>query len=203
MTARIQHPATPFRCQHSPTLVPPPPLPPSRPFLNVGKGLPKPDALDHALCWCNSLGARLPQRHAWIIDEVSKSRLPTANRKTIFHDRSFVAWPVRLHRHDRSSNWYCLQTRTTTSLTLYHLALFFPGKEWSARVSKEVVSGPEAITTGPVMSAPRRIVLEAIEIELVGSQPPWVAGSVPSDNPSVHSCIPCRDQATYEESLAV
>lgn len=114
-------------------------------------------------------GARLSQKHAWIIDEVSKSGLPRANRQTISRDRSFVAWPGRLHRHSSPTNRYCLQTRTTALIALYHLALSAPGKGWSARASKEAVSGPEAIAGDPEMSTPRRIVLEPIQAELVGS----------------------------------
>lgn len=45
--------------------------------------------------------------------------------------------------------------------------------------------------------------LEAIKTNLVGSQPPWEAGFVTSDGPSVQSYIPCRDKAPCEENLAV
>lgn len=128
-------------------------------------------------------GSRLPQKHAWVIDEVSKSGLPRANRQTISRDRSFVAWPGRLHRHSSSTNRYCLQTRTTTLVALYHLALSAPGKGWSARVSKEVVSGPEAIAVDPEMPTPRRIVLESIQTGLMGSWAPWGAVSVTTDGP--------------------
>lgn len=128
-------------------------------------------------------GARLPQKHAWIIDEVSKSGLPIANRQTISRDRSFVAWPGRLHRHSSSTNRYCLQTRTTTLVALYHFALSAPGKGWSARVSKEVVSGPEAIAVDPEVPTPGRIVLESTQTELMGSYAPWGAGAVRTDDP--------------------
>lgn len=150
-----------------------------------------------------SPGTRLPQRHAWIMDEASESGLSRANRQSIPCDMSFVAWPVRLHRKSRSTNRYCSQTRTTTLVAWYHLALSSLGKGQSAQVSKEVVSGPEAIAEDPVMSIPRRIVLEAKQRKLVGSQPPRTAGSVKSDGRGVHSCIPCRGQAPCEENLAV
>lgn len=104
-------------------------------------------------------GAMTSQRRAWIIDQVGKPEVSRANHQAISHDRSFVAWPVKLHRDNLSTNRQSLLTRTTTLVTLYYLTRFFPGKAFPARVSGEALAGLEAVAAGSLFT-PRRIVLE-------------------------------------------
>lgn len=136
------------------------------------------------------------QRHAWVIDEVRKYGLSRANRQTISHDRSFVAWPVKLHRHNRSTNGQSFLTQTETLVALYHITWFPPGKAFPARVSKKGIGWTRCHCRRPSCLLLRELCSRSYR--------PWPfglleAGSVASGDPSFYSCISYQALASCEQ----